>query len=206
MEWKCLGASVESEGKTGGGITAAWNSQCYHTMTAREKKIVQWGAVGVALYLLLFFGFRSSKGTRADYERFVNDEQSLEQEFQRLETKRLQLEKLNETFKIDPAKFSNTTVVSDVSSAIQNAAAGGGVMIGPIRESSARASAREITSIQIEAAAPVPAIMKFLHQVNTLGFPLLIDSLQINPDNTRPGNIKLNLTVVVLDYEQWRKT
>ena len=175
-------------------------------MTAREKKIVQWGAVGVALYLLLFFGFRSSKGTRADYERFVNDEQSLKQEFQRLETKRLQLEKLNETFKIDPAKFSNTTVVSDVSSAIQNAAAGGGVMIGPIRESSARASAKEITSIQIEAAAPVPAIMKFLHQVNTLGFPLLIDSLQINPDNTRPGNIKLNLTVVVLDYEQWRKT
>ena len=177
-------------------------------MTEREKKTIQWGAIGVAAYLVIFFGVRGTKqsgNAGSDYQRFVNNEIALQQEFQRLETKRLQLEKLNESFKIDPAKFSRATVVADASAAIQNAANGGGVMIGPIRESSGRTSAKEITSMQLEGAGPVPAIMKFLHQMNTLGFPLLIDSLQISPDNTRPGNIKVNLTVMVLDYEQWRK-
>jgi hypothetical protein len=176
-------------------------------MTTQEKRTLKWGSILLALYLVVFLLTRNGKGngSTSEYERFAGSETSFMQEVRKLETKELQLEKLNQTFKMDPARFSKTTVVADASAAIQNAATGGGITIGPIRESAARSSAREITSMQIEGVGPVPAAMKFLHQINGLGYPLLIDSLQINPDNSQPGNIKINLTIVILDYEQWKK-
>jgi hypothetical protein len=47
--------------------------------------------------------------------------------------------------------------------------------------------------------------MKFLHEITSLGYPIVIDSLQLNPDPSGPGHIKVNLSIVVLDYEQWKK-
>jgi hypothetical protein len=40
--------------------------------------------------------------------------------------------------------------------------------------------------------------------LETLGYPLILDSVQINPDATKPGMVKLNLTIVILDFEQWK--
>ena len=47
--------------------------------------------------------------------------------------------------------------------------------------------------------------MALLHQLPLLGFPLVIDSVQITADATRPGQLKLALTILVLDFEQWKK-
>jgi hypothetical protein len=177
-------------------------------MTDRESKIVRFGAIGIVVYLVLFFGFKASKSSQrnsAELASLAQGGKTLQQEFLRFETRRLLLDHLNETFHFDPAKISRNSIVADASAAIQTAARAGGVKLGPIRESSARASSREMATMQLEGAGPVPAIMKFLYQVNTLGFPLVIDELQMNADKTRPGNIKINLTIVVLDYEQWRK-
>ena len=80
----------------------------------------------------------------------------------------------------------------------------GGVQLGPIRESAARPSAKELASIQLEGNGPVPALLTFLHRLETLGYPLILDSVQISSDPTRPGMIKLNLTIIILDFEQWK--
>jgi len=176
-------------------------------MTEREQKTIRWGGAAIVLYLLLFFGVKALKAppTNAGYEQTAMSANNLKIDFEHFETRRLQYEKLNDTFKIHPEKWVRNTIVADASAAIQNAATSGGIGLGPVRESSARASAKELATMQLEGAGPVPAIMKFLHQVTTLGYPLVIDSLQINPDNSRPGNIKINLSIVVLDYEQWKK-
>ena len=46
--------------------------------------------------------------------------------------------------------------------------------------------------------------MAFLQRLPTLGFPLLVDSVQISSDPMRPGMMKLNITVIVLDFDQWK--
>jgi hypothetical protein len=94
--------------------------------------------------------------------------------------------------------------VAEASAAIQQSALTGQVQLGPIRESPPRPSAKELASMQLEGIGPVPAVMKFLHRLETLGYPLILDSVQINPDATKPGMVKLNLTIVILDFEQWK--
>ena len=94
--------------------------------------------------------------------------------------------------------------MGEASAAIQNAAKSGGIQLGPMRESPARTSAKELTSMQLEGNGSVSAVMTLLHRLETVGYPLIIDSLQITPD-TKPGKVKVNLTIVILDYEQWKE-
>jgi len=94
--------------------------------------------------------------------------------------------------------------VADASAAIQKAAQSGKVQLGPIRETPGRSSAKELASIQLEGVGPVPAIMGFLHQLGSLGYPLVVDAVQLTPEN-KPGSLKMNLTIVILDFEQWKK-
>ena len=46
--------------------------------------------------------------------------------------------------------------------------------------------------------------MAFLNQLEGVGYPVIIDSVQLTPD-MRPGQLKLSLTLVILDFEQWKK-
>ena len=105
---------------------------------------------------------------------------------------------------MEPQKLAKATLVAQASAAIQNAAKGGAIQLGPLRESSGRASAKELASIQLEGSGPVPAVLSFLHQLETLGFPLLVDALQMTPDTTKPGQLKVTMTIVILDFDQWK--
>lgn len=177
-------------------------------MTEREKKTVQYGAIAVALYLVLFFGVKAMKHSSNQAQAVAGLQagaQGLKQEFERYETKRQLYEKLQDQFRIHPAALDRNTIIADASAAIQNTAKSGGVGLGPLRESSARASAKELATMQLEGVGPVTAVMKFLHEITSLGYPLVIDSVQINPDSSGPGHIKVNLSIVILDFEQWKK-
>jgi hypothetical protein len=176
-------------------------------MTVREKKTVQYGAMAAVLYLLLFFGVKAWKNASAESRGpgMQAGGQGLKQDFERYETKRQLYEKLHQQFRIDPATLDRKTIIADASAAIQNTAKSGGVNLGPLRESSARASAKELATMQLEGVGPVTSVMKFLHEITSLGYPIVIDSLQLNPDPSGPGHIKVNLSIVVLDYEQWKK-
>jgi len=177
------------------------------TLTDHEKRTIRFAVVGISIYLVLFGGLRCWKyleNKRADYQRLVQEATGLRQEVRPYEDKVLLVKKLMESLRIDPAKLSRASVVGAASDAIQKAAATGGLKLGPIRESPARASTKELASMQLEGSGPVPAVTTFLHRLENLGYPMIVDSVQLSPE-PRPGMLKLNLTIIILDFDQWKK-
>jgi hypothetical protein len=176
-------------------------------LTDRDKRTLRIAAAIISIYLILFFGvsgWKQLETRRSEYQQLVKEAQSLRQQLRPYENKALLVEKMKETFHIDLSKLSKATLVGEASAAIQKAAQTGGVQLGPIRESPARSSAKELASMQLEGIGPVPAVMTLLHRLEILGYPLIVDSVQITPEATKPGMVKLNLTIVILDYEQWK--
>ena len=105
---------------------------------------------------------------------------------------------------MNPETFARSSLVADASAAIQKEALNLKVLLGQIRESAARPSARELASMQLEGSGPIPAVMTLLHRLETLGYPLIVDSLQITAEPTKPGVVKINLTIIILDFASWK--
>jgi hypothetical protein len=177
-------------------------------LSPQETRTIRLATVGISLYLLIFFGARGWKSVTSgggDYRRMMEDAQLLRDEVRTYENKAELLDKLMRKSNLDPAKLKAITVAAEANAAIQKAATGGGIALGPIRESQGSASTKELASIQVEGQGPVPAVMAFLHRLDTLGYPLVIDSLQLTPQQMPPGNLKFNMTIIILDFEQWKK-
>ena len=175
-------------------------------MTDHEKRTIRVGVGIVAIYLVLFYGWRGwtrLEARRSEYQKLVQKAEQLRRELQPYEKRALVIQRLADRFQLDPLKLSKTTLVAEASAAIQKAASGGGVQLGPIRES-ARGSVKELASMQLEGVGPVPAVMTFLHRLERLGYPIIFDSIQITAEPSKPGNVKMNLTIVILDFEQWK--
>lgn len=173
------------------------------TLTHREKRVVRWGAIAIALYVALLCG-RFFATRRADYAKLLNEGQQLRQEIRSYEDKVQAVKALMEKFQLDPAKLSKATAVAETSSAIQKAAGSGGIQFGPIRESPGRPSARELATIKLEGSGPLPALLTFLHRLDSVGFPVVLDAVQIGADTAKPGMIKLSLTIIIMDFDQWK--
>lgn len=177
-------------------------------ITDRDKRVLRLASAGLAIYLLLFFGLRTWKSlenTRTTYQRQTLEAQKLKRDLQLYVDKMELVEKLKKNFRFDPMAMSKTSLVAQASSAIQKAAASGGVQLGPIRESAARPSSKELASMQMEAMGPPQAIITLIHRLETLGFPLVIDTLQLNIEANKPNMVKINLTIVLLDFDQWKE-
>jgi hypothetical protein len=175
------------------------------TLTQSEKRTVRLAGLGIAIYLIVFGGFKVWKffeKKRTDYQQLVTEAQNLKTEVKRYETRIELVKKLMEKFHMDPAKLTKATVVAEASAAIQKAATSSGLQLGPVRESPARPSSKELASIQFEGSGPVLATMGLLNRLETCGYPLIIDSAQITADPTKPGQVKLSLTIVILDFDQ----
>lgn len=179
------------------------------TLTPEEKRTIRFAGVGIAIYLVLFGGFKVWKffeQQRTSYRQLVTEAENLKREVERYKGRIEVTKKLMETFRMDPAKLTRATVVAEASAAIQKAAKDGGFQLGPVRESAARPGSKELASIQLEGSGPVQATMTLMSRLETCGYPLIIDSAQISADPTKPGQIKLNLTIMVLDFEPLKKT
>jgi hypothetical protein len=175
-------------------------------LTASEKRTIRLGAIGLAAYLVLFFGvnvWRYGERQQADYERLSRRVATLHAQLERQTARSLRLEKLKQRFRIEPAGLSPDTLVAEASAAIQRAAMGGGVQLGPLRESPGRPSAKELASMKLEGFGPVPAILAIVPRLETLGYPLLIDSVQFDQDPSKPMMLKVSLSIIILDYAHW---
>jgi len=207
-------------------------------LTSREKRTLRFASVAMVVYLGLFAGLRGWKTFskhRSDYEQLRREAQSLQREIQPYEAKALLVQKLMENARLDPARLNRSTLVAEASAAIQKAATSSGLQVGPVREENARASNKELATIKLEGSGPVPAVTALFHRLESLGYPLIIDSVQIGSDTGRgasmmgstgptgltgpmgamspmglmgamgpPGMIKLSLTIVILDFQQWK--
>ena len=110
------------------------------------------------------------------------------------------------TAKLDPVKLVRSTLVAQASAAIQKQAMAGGLQISLLRETSSRGVEKELASVQLEGMGPVPALMSFLAAIGNLGVPLVVDTVQLNADPTKPGVVRMSLVIVVLDFDQWKAT
>jgi hypothetical protein len=176
-------------------------------LTQREMRTIRLAGAFIAIYLLCFFGLKLWKGLenrREQYQQMVWDAQRLRRDLQPYENRLLLAQKLKETFRIDPAKLSRATLVADASAAIQREARNGGVQLGPIRETTGRSAGKELAAMQIEANGPVAAVMGLLPKLEKLGYPLVVESVQINSEPAKQGVLKINLTISILDYEAWK--
>jgi hypothetical protein len=177
-------------------------------LNQREKRTVRIAAIGLSIYLVVFFGlsgWKKLEASRAQYQQMQAEALRLKREILPYENRVLLTQKLKENFRMDPQKLSKSTLVAEASAAIQKAASTGGIQLGPIRESAARPSAKELASMQLDGVGPVPAVMGLLHRIETLGYPLIVDSVQLNLDPAKQGTVKLHMIIVILDYEQWKK-
>jgi hypothetical protein len=174
------------------------------TLTEREKKIVRFAVIGVVLYLALFYGRQFFEKRRLEYQQLVTDAKNLRQQIAPYQNKVQVVKKLMDDFHLDPAKLQKAAVVADARAAIQNRAKSGGVALGPIRESLTRSAGKGLATVQLESSGPVPAVLAFLGSLDRIGFPVIVDSVQFTADNTRPGQVKMNLTLIILDFEQWK--
>ena len=170
-------------------------------VTDREKLLVRFAVAGIVIYLALFYGVRFFGQKRADYHKLVLEAQTLRQQIQPYQDKAMVVKKLMEEFHLDPAKLKKETVVSDASAAIQKAARSGGLQLGPIRESPSHSAGKTLATVQLESSGQVPAVLAFLASLNSIGFPVVVDSVQFTADNSRPGQVKMNLTLIILDFD-----
>ena len=178
------------------------------TLTPSEKRTVRLGALALAAYLVLFCavqGWRFLARKHAQYQQLLSEAQSLKRKVELYQTRAKHIQKLMDGFHLDPARLARAAVLGQASAAIQRAAQSGGVQVGPIRESPGRPSSKELGSIQLEAMGPAPALLKFVQQTDSLGYPLIIDSLQFSSEPMRPGPMKVNLTILILDFDQWKQ-
>ncbi|MGA2247827.1 MAG: hypothetical protein ABSH48_22805 [Verrucomicrobiota bacterium] len=177
-------------------------------MTDREKRTVRLAGIGIAIYLVLFGGFETWKfldQKRSDYRQLVHAAHDLRDHAQPYRDKVLVVKKLMEDFHLDPARLKKESVLSDASAAIQKAAKAGGFGIGSLRETAAHGSGKTLATVQLEGFGPVPAALSFLAGLNTIGFPLVVDSVQFSGFN-RPGMVKMNLTIIILDFDHQTET
>jgi hypothetical protein len=176
------------------------------TLTSHEKRTIRRATIGIAIYLLLFCGFQMWKylhRQRTEYLQLVADSKELRLKVQTYQTRADSLKHMMEEFHLDPAKLSRETIVGEASSAIQKAAMGSGVAVGTVRESASRGSSDELATMQFEGSGPVAAVTGLLNRMQSLGYPLMIDSVQFTADN-RPGMIKVSLTIIILNFEKWK--
>lgn len=178
------------------------------SLSDRDRRTVRFASIGIAIYLVLFGGFEVWKyfdQRRADYRALALEARDLRQKTLPYQEKVLVVKKLMEDFHMDPARLKRANVVSDASAAIQRSAKSGGVALGPIRESQSRGSGGTLATVQLEASGQVTAVLSFLAGLNIIGYPLVVDSVQFTADN-RPGQIKMNLTVLILDFDQQKES
>src|SRR5579871_4813421 len=151
-------------------------------LTRQEKRTIRLGTILIGIYLLFFCGFQMWKALekrRVEYQQLVSDAHNLRLQIQSYKDKAEVVKKLMEDFHLDPGRLTNETVVAEASSAIQKAATSTGIQVGAIHETATRPSADAVASMQFEGSGPVPAITSLLSRMQTLGFPVIIESVQL---------------------------
>ncbi len=177
------------------------------TLTDHEKRTIRFASIVLVAGLVLAGGLWSARrlqARRAAYQALLVEARDTRDEMDRYQDKVKLAQTLIDTFHMDPMTLARTSLVAQASAAIQKACNESGVALGAIRESPARGTSKEMASIQFEGNGPVPAVMALLYQLERAGSPLIIDSVRITAGGRMPGAVKLNLTIVVLDFDQWK--
>ena len=173
-------------------------------MNEKEKKLIKFTAIGLSIYLLAFYGKDYLGAFVRKRSDFVKKEKTITNHRTKLSpysSRVLMLEKLRKKLNIDVRRLSSNELVGQTSQAIQQSAKQSGIKIGPLRET----SGRNISSLKFEANGKYDGMVKFLRGIGTSGYPVLIESMQVKQDISKKGNLKINLSIGILDFTKWKK-
>ena len=173
-------------------------------MSDRDRRTVRFAALAIAVYLVLFGGFKAwsyCEQKRTDYRQLQATARELRDRAITYQQKVLVAKKLMEDLHLDPARLPREKTMSGASEAIQQAAMGRGFGISSIRETPAHGSGQVLATIQLEGAGPPAGALAFLAGLNTIGFPVVVDSVQFAAMGA-PGVMKMNLTIIILDFSK----
>lgn len=162
----------------------------------------------MAIYLAGFYGLRGVQHLEsklAEYREVSLLAEELNVQVLREKSKSQRLEKLVSAWRIDLQGLGRKTLVGEALAALQSSAQAGGVQLGPLKELPGRSSARELSLLQLEGTGPTGGILQFLNGLSTLGYPLVVDSLQLKTAGKEPGQVSFSLSVAVLDSSGWKK-
>jgi hypothetical protein len=178
------------------------------TLTDHEKRTIRIATLGLLVYLAVLYGPRTwnhlTSGS-TQQQQLAREIEAFERELRPYENRLLRLEKLKGEIKLERVTLPGLQLVAEASAAIQNSARESRVGLGPVRESAGRPAAKELASMRLEASGPLPFLLGWIGRLETLGFPLIIDSIQIEADPRKPNMLKVNLTVVLVDFAQWNE-
>ena len=176
-------------------------------LSTSEKRTIRIAGSVLGVYLLFFCAQHAWKfiaAQRAKYTALVQQADKYRVELKPYQSRVELAQKLMRDFRLDPSRLSRPSVVADASAAILKAAASNGIQLGPIRESAARQSNKELASIQLDCTGQVAAVLAFIHNFQSIGYPIIVDSVQINPEPSKPGMLKVHLALVILDFTEWK--
>ena len=173
------------------------------TLNDREKRTIGLGAAVLFICFLLLLA-KYSESNRSQYRQMVNEARDLKQLTHTYSDKLLLLKQLMEDQHLDPSRLTKASAVAQTSAAIQLVASSNGIQLGPIRESPGRSSTQESASIKLEGIGTVAAVIAFFHRLETIGFPVIVESAQVTPDPTKLGTVKLTLSIILMDFDQWK--
>ena len=176
-------------------------------LSQSEKRTVRLGAIIVGACLLFLAGQQVWKffaRESGEYHERLAEADKLRDELKPYKGKVEDIRTLMEKFKLDPNHLSRTSVVAEASAAILKTATSSGIQLGPIHETAARHANKEISSIQLDCTGQVSALLGFLYRFESIGYPIIIESVQLNPEPSKPGNLKMHLGLIILDFDQWK--
>jgi len=173
-------------------------------MNDREKKLVQFTAIGLAVYLILFFGkdyFGILEKKRTDFIQMEKAITSAQVKLRKSANQPLLLEQSRKKLNLEVRSLSSAELVGKTSQAIQQTAKSSGIKIGPLRESSSIG----ISSLKFEANGKAESMLKFLRGIRSCGYPVVIDSMQVTVPEGKKGNVSFNLAIGIIDFKNWKK-
>lgn len=176
------------------------------SLTDRDRRLVRWTAIGLGIYLVLFFGFkgwRRAEAARLEYGRLVTQAETIATRVRPYENRALLIEKLRGQLNCHRSDQTDEQLIANANAAVQTAARESGVKILSIRESGGRVSARELASMRISGAGNVQGLLTLLSRFDSMNLPLIVDSIQVESDAKKPGALKLTFHVVIVDATAW---
>lgn len=176
-------------------------------LSPRERRTIRVAGIAVLLYLAAFFGFRTWRwleGVRARASDLRATALEIDTEWLREQSKLRRYQALREKSRLDPSALVKDTLVSAAWEAMESCATARQLQLGPAREAPGRGSAHQLRVFQFDGVGPTQNAMEFLHDLRSLGFPLVVEQITVSTANLPPGQVRLTLTVPLFDYESWK--
>jgi len=176
-------------------------------LTARERRTLRLALIFLGSYLLLFYGLSGWKrleAKRAEYEDLRLAAATVVADVSREAVKARRLRQLRESSRMKLERLHEESMVGEARASIQAAAQACGIKLGTSRESPGRPAARELAAIDLDGVGPTTGLVRFLWNLPRLGYPLVLDRINVQTTGMEAGTVRFSLNVVILNFAAWK--